>query len=135
LATVSEGAEAKIRGKLFLRTQQQTDGGFSPLVGVTTSNARATAAATLALIALGEAPDSRAWSRHTIQSDKSALPANTPPRALLAWQNADGGFRLQPDFAETDPLSTVQALVALAGRPQPVARVPLKVFLPIITRH
>lgn len=133
LATAQAQPGAMARGRAYLAQRQQPDGGFAASAQATVSSTMATAAALQALALLGERADGPAWTKHALDARLSALPAWTPPRALLAWQNADGGFRLQSDFAETDPLATVLAVPALAGRWQPLAHEPRQVFLPLIT--
>ncbi len=134
LGTAGGYEPARQRGRGYLLQRLQPDGGLSLDAGLDTSSTRATAAGLLALASLREWPASPAWTRHPTRFDASALPANNPYRFLLAMQNADGGFRPQPDFAETDPLATVAALAALAGRPQPVAWETLRLYLPLVGR-
>ena len=134
LAQTSGYAEARDKGLTWLRARQLPDGGFGAYREAMVTSARATAAAIQALQALGEQPDSAAWSRHIFDPVISALPTWTPPRALLRLQVADGSFRAQPDFAESDAFATVQAIPALLGKPHPVARQAQRLFLPWITR-
>ena len=134
LGTVRGYDQPRQRGRTYLLQRLQPDGGLSMAAGLYTSSTRATAAGLLALASLRESPASPAWTRHAVRLDASALPANNPLRFLLAAQNGDGGFRPQLDFPETDPLATVAALAALAGRPQPVAWETLRLYLPLFER-
>ena len=132
LGTVAGDDEARARGRAYLLQRLQPDGGLSAGPGLAVSSTRATAAALQALASLGESPADPDWTRHATRLEASALPANNPFRFLLQMQNADGGFRPQPDFPETDPLATVAALAALGGRPLPVAWETLRLYLPLL---
>lgn len=125
--------DARARALSYLRARQQPDGGFAATYGVRASSTRATAAAIQALRAVGEAADGPAWTQHALLADASPLIANTPLRAVLGWQGMNGGFPLQPGFAEADPLATAQAVAALGGRPQPAAFAVVRIFLPLVS--
>ncbi|MCW5852876.1 MAG: hypothetical protein KIT87_22585, partial [Anaerolineae bacterium] len=134
LGTVAGYDQPRQRGRTYLLLRLQPDGGLSMASGLYVSSTRATAAGLLALASLRESPASAAWTRHAVRLEASALPANNPFRFLLAMQNADGGFRPQPDFPETDPQAAVAALAALAGRPQPVTWELLHLYMPLFER-
>ena len=133
LAAVGGGDTAVAHALNYLRGRQQPDGGFAAALGVRGSSTRATAAAIQALRAAGEVADGAAWTQHALPTDASPLIANTPLRAVLGWQGMDGGFPLQPGFAEADALATAQAVAALGGRPQPVAFSLVRIFLPAVS--
>lgn len=133
LAAVGDNGDARARALSYLRARQQPDGGFAAAVGVKVSSTRATAAALQALRAASEIADGPAWTQHALPANASPLTANTPPRAILDWQGGDGGFPLQPDFVEADPLATAQAVAALGGRSQPIAFTLVRIFLPLVS--
>ena len=134
LGTAPGYDQPRQRGRTYLLLRLQPDGGLSMASGLYVSSTRATAAGLLALASLRESPANAAWTRHATRLEDSSLPANNPFRFILAMQNADGGFRPRPDFPETDPLATVAALAALAGRPQPVAWEILHLYMPLFER-
>lgn len=87
-------------GLAFLRATQLEDGGWG--FDMTASNTSSTAYAVQALLALGEDPESAAWTK---------AGGATPISYLLGQQNADGSFTgFDPGFA------TNQVVPALAGR-------------------
>ncbi len=92
-------AAARERGIAWLRSAQNSDGGFPTSAGEP-SNVNSTAYAVQGLLAAGQNPSSSAWTPAT---------AN-PVQYLLAAQRADGNF---PGFNET--LALVQVLPALTG--------------------
>ncbi|MCC6382374.1 MAG: hypothetical protein IT304_07680 [Dehalococcoidia bacterium] len=98
-AGLSKSDPALARALTYIRSSQGIDGGwgFDP----SASNVSSTAYMVQALLALGELPDSAAYTRD----------GATPSQFLLSQQNADGSFKgFDALFA------TNQALPALAGR-------------------
>lgn len=107
-------SEGIIAGKAFLQANQAAAGGwdYSPAFGG--QNPNSTALAIQALSALGEDVYSAesAWAKDGV----------TPVDALKGFISETGAF--QADFGEgpfDDFFSTVQAIIALTGRPYPAA--------------
>jgi energy-coupling factor transport system substrate-specific component len=99
------------RALAFLHASQNPDGGF-PADGGEPSNAQSTAFAVQGLLAVGAAP-----ARFT---DAGASPL-AYLRSLIA---PDGSVRYSRTSGQTPVWVTGQALLALAGRPFPLAAVP-----------
>ena len=135
LALAASDAAYTVRGRAraYLDARQLPFGGFGGMAGETAMSARATAAALQALTALGDNPRQAPWIQHAAPPLGSALPSHNPIEALLGLQDASGAFHPQQDFAEVDAFATAQALVALAGRAQPVRGQTLRVFLPLVS--
>jgi prenyltransferase beta subunit len=107
-AGASSAARARTRAIHFLRTQQNADGGFPSQPG-TDSNAQSTAFAVQGLLAAGVDPNSL---RRRGGSPLDYL------RSLIA---ADGHVRYARSADQTPVWVTAQALMALAGKPLPLA--------------
>ncbi len=120
------------RARAYLTARQLPFGGFASMAGETAVSTRATVAALQALIALREDPRQSPWIQHAGPPDGSPLPSHNPIEALLALQDASGAFHPQDGFAELDAFATAQALVALAGRAQPVRGQTMRLFLPLV---
>jgi hypothetical protein len=119
LALTSAGgltAAAQARVLAYFKAQQKSSGGFEYATGSPDSDPNSDAAVIQALLALGEDPTGPDW---TI-AGKNAL------GDLVSFQFENGGFGFfRPASSETaapDPLSTTQALVALASKSLPVTR-------------
>lgn len=98
-AGVPKTDSAVAKGLAYLKEHQGDDGGFG--YETSESNVSSTAYVIQALLALGENPESAAYTKN----------GRTPVAYLLSQQNADGSFKgFDPAFA------TNQALPALAGR-------------------
>ncbi|MFN8483230.1 MAG: prenyltransferase/squalene oxidase repeat-containing protein [Anaerolineae bacterium] len=124
------------RARAYLMMQQNPFGGFGSMDGETATATRATAAALQALVALDENPRAAPWVRHATPPDNSPLPAHNPAQALLALQDVSGAFHPQAGFPEPDASATAQALLALAGRAQPLRGQTLRLYLPLLLyRH
>ena len=104
----------KDRVLAYLKTQQKASGGFEYATGSPDSDPNSDAAVIQALLAMGEDPAGPAWT----VAGKNAV------SDLLTFQFENGGFGfLRPGSSQTaaaDPLSTTQALTALASRHLPV---------------
>ena len=110
LATVGRaGSPAAQRAVQWLRSNQNGDGGFGQMKG-RTSNAQSTAYAIQGLIAVGAG-------------------GNTVSRArsfLVARQRGDGSVAYSASSTQTPVWVTAQALMALQGKPLPIATAPRK---------
>jgi hypothetical protein len=104
----------KDRVLAYLKTQQKSGGGFEYASGSADSDPNSDAAVIQVLLAMGEDPAGPAWT----VDGKNAL------ADLLTFQFDNGGFGFaRPSSSQTaapDPLSTTQALVALASKYLPV---------------
>jgi hypothetical protein len=114
LASQRQADEARAKAVTYLQTQQNADGGF-PYSQTSqfgnASDANSTAAAIQGLIAAGQRPDEKAWSKG----------GKTPYTALAALQNSSGALRYQTALADDNVLATIQAVPALLGKTLPVA--------------
>jgi energy-coupling factor transport system substrate-specific component len=102
-------AAAIARALAFIRSQQNSDGGFPSQAGAS-SNAQSTAFAVQGLIAAGVDPAT--LHRHG---------APSPPRYLASLIAPDGHVRYAAGSDVTPVWVTAQALLALAGKPLPLA--------------
>jgi hypothetical protein len=110
------------KGLAYLKSQQNTDGGFpyakdSPFGS--DSDANSTALVVQAIVASGERPVD--WR----QSGGDAI------SALLAFQNASGAFRYQNALADDNDLATAQAIPALLLQAFPIKRLPVTTPQPV----
>lgn len=114
----------------YLKSAQNDDGGFpydpnSPWG--TDSDANSTAYVIQAILAANQDPTLAAWQKN----------GNDPYKFLLARQLADGSFEWQSGTG-SNQLATVQAIVALLGRPFPLRVAALNAcpvqFLPFVAR-
>jgi len=112
LAGASGQARARDRAAAFLRVSQDRDGGFAAGAGEG-SNAQSTAWAIQGLDAVGVDP--AGLHRHGAASPLTYL------RGLIA---ADGSVRYSGGLAQTPVWVTGEALMALEGKPLPLAPVP-----------
>ncbi len=116
--TSANGLTAVLKERVlaYFHLQQKASGGFEYATGSPDSDPNSDAAVIQALLALGEDPTSTAW---TIGSKNSVSD-------LLTFQFENGGLGFsRPGSSATaapDPLSTTQALVALASKNLPVKR-------------
>jgi hypothetical protein len=106
----------KERALAYFRLQQKPSGGFEYATGSPDSDPNSDAAVIQALLALGEDPTGAAWT----------LAGKNAVSDLLTFQFDNGGLGfsrpLSTQSAAPDPLSTTQALVALASKYLPVTR-------------
>jgi hypothetical protein len=106
----------KDRVLTYFKLQQKASGGFEYATGSPDSDPNSDAAVIQALLALGEDPAGAAWT----VAGKNAV------SDLLTFQFENGGLGFsRPGSSQTaapDPLSTTQALVALASKYLPVTR-------------
>jgi energy-coupling factor transport system substrate-specific component len=100
------------RAVAFLRRAQNPDGGYAQQVGGA-SNAQSTAWAAQGLIAAGQ--DVRAVTRGGSRSPLAYIESLVAP---------DGSVRYSRTSAQTPVWVTAQALIALAGKPFPIAPAP-----------
>ncbi|HEU5102942.1 MAG TPA: prenyltransferase/squalene oxidase repeat-containing protein [Roseiflexaceae bacterium] len=113
----------------FLRTHENSDGGFHPDFDTATSPS-STGLALQGLAAYHELPRGLSWT-NVITGGASALTLHNPVDALLGMQTLDGGF---PGFGgPNDPAATYQALPGLLGRAFPASIRTLR-YLPL-ARH
>jgi hypothetical protein len=109
-------AVVKDRALSYLKTQQKPNGGFEYAAGSPDSDPNSDAAVTQALLAMGEDPVGAGWT----------VASKNPVSDLLTFQFENGGFGFsRPASSQTaapDPLSTTQALTALASKYLPVKR-------------
>jgi energy-coupling factor transport system substrate-specific component len=103
---------AVARAVAFLRRAQNPDGGYAQQVGGA-SNAQSTAWAAQGLIAAGQ--DVRAVTRGGSRSPLAYIESLVAP---------DGSVRYSRTSAQTPVWVTAQALIALAGKPFPIAPAP-----------
>jgi energy-coupling factor transport system substrate-specific component len=108
------GGHAAARAVAFLRHQQARDGGFPSQPGGD-PNAQSTAWAVQGLLAAGVDPGSL---------HRGGAPS--PLQFLAALTAADGHIRYAHDTDQTPVWVTAQALMALDGKPLPLAPVALK---------
>jgi prenyltransferase beta subunit len=100
-----------VSGVNYLKSQQSATGGFPlALASGPDSNARSTACGIQALVAAGEDPVDQRW----------AVGGGNPVQDLLGFQDPGGAFELQLGGGE-DLLGTARSIVALTGRPLPLA--------------
>jgi hypothetical protein len=104
----SDPVYAKARS--YLVSAQNKDGGFGPGVGQPTA-ALPTGAALAAIAALAEDPTASPWR---------LSPTADPISALLALQDASGGFRPDAATAAPDAITTARALLGLSGHALPL---------------
>jgi prenyltransferase beta subunit len=110
LATVGRGrGPAAQRAAEWLRDNQNDDGGFGPVKGHN-SNAQSTAYAIQGLIAAGSGGDAGSRAR----------------AYLVRLQRRDGSVAYSSTSSQTPVWVTAQALMALEGKPLPLAAVPRK---------
>ena len=96
----------------FLQSQQNEDGGFpaiKPSDWGTDTNANSTASVILGLLAVGEDPRGKSWSKS----------GGNPVQAVLRLQAVDGQIEFQPGVG-SPLMSTVQAIPALLGKSLPL---------------
>ena len=109
-------AAVKERALGYFKLQQKPSGGFEYATGSPDSDPNSDAAVIQALLAMGEDPTSPAWT----VTGKNAV------ADLLTFQFENGGLGYaRPGSSQTaapDPLSTSQALIALASKRLPVTR-------------
>jgi len=109
-ALVAGGTDVKHRtltdARAYLKSAQRPDGGFSSSRNGGYTYSESTAWAIQAILALGENPQSSAWS----------IRGNTPHSALAQLQTASGAFSHRKDTLALPILSTTQSLVAANGR-------------------
>ena len=98
------------RARAFLLTAQNRDGGFSPVVGGT-STALTTAWAALAVRALGERPSRAPWDRR-----------GGPMRFLTGLQLPDGGVRNAASSRVPSVWATSELALAFSGKYLPFTR-------------
>ncbi len=98
------------RARAFLLTAQNRDGGFSPVVGGT-STALTTAWAAMAVRALGERPSKAPWNR-----------GGGPMRFLARLQMPDGGVRNAASSQEASVWATSELALAFSGKFLPYTR-------------
>jgi hypothetical protein len=114
----ANGMTEVVRGRVlaYLKTQQKASGGFEYAAGSPDSDPNSDGAVIQALLAMEEDPAGTAWS----VAGKNAI------GDLLTFQFENGGFGFaRPGSSQTaapDPLSTTQALTALASKYLPVKR-------------
>lgn len=117
LAGLRQADGARAKAIAYLKGQQNDDGGF-PYSQTSQfgndSDANSTAAAIQAIVAAGQDPAGRAWSKGR----------NTPYTALVGLQNASGALRFQAGQPDDNAVATYQAVPALFGRALPVATAP-----------
>lgn len=97
------------RARAWLLAARRPDGGFAGLASGR-STAIGTAWAALAVWAMGESPRARPWARG----------GRSPLRLIQDRQRADGGVADTPG-ARSSTFATALAVLALRGRPLPVA--------------
>ncbi len=97
-----------VSGLNYVKTRQNSDGGFNPGWTSDTSGA-STAAAVRAMLAVGQSPLSVTWT----------ISGNTPISYLVGAQQADGSFLYGGSPNEVE---TRQVAVAMLGRPFPLGR-------------
>jgi hypothetical protein len=106
-----QAAAVKAKALAYLRSQQNSDGGF-PYAQASSfghdSDANSTAYVIQALIALGESPA-------TLTNGGKG-----PLAALIALQNPSGALRYQQAQPDDNGLATYQAITALLGRALPL---------------
>ena len=109
-ALVAGGTDVKHRtltdARAYLKSAQRPDGGFSSSRNGGYTYSESTAWAIQAILALGENPQSSAWS----------IRGNTPHSALAQLQTASGAFSHRKGTLALPILSTTQSLVAANGR-------------------
>jgi squalene-hopene cyclase-like protein len=110
LTAADAGQRATRRGVAYLRRDQNPDGGW-PLGGSGPSNSQSTAWAIQGLIAAGASP-------RTSTGRRSGLDY------LAARRASDGHYRYSATSDQTPVWVTGQALMAVAGKPLPLAAVP-----------
>jgi Prenyltransferase and squalene oxidase repeat len=98
------------RARAFLLSVQNRDGGYSPVVGGT-STALTTAWVGLGIRALGERPSRAPWDR-----------GGGPMSFLVRLQRADGGVRNVASSPEPSIWATSQLALAFSGKVLPVSR-------------
>lgn len=98
------------RARTFLVAAQNPSGGFGQYTGWST-NANSTGLVLSALAALGESARASPWDRGE---------GKDPLSALLALQDASGGFRWRADDERPNDYATVQAVPGAAGRAYPL---------------
>jgi prenyltransferase beta subunit len=110
LATVGRGrGRAGQRAADWLRRNQNDDGGFGPVKG-RDSNAQSTSYAVQGLLAVGGSGDAVSRAR----------------AYLVRLQRRDGSVAYSSTSSQTPVWVTAQALMALEGKPLPLAAVPRK---------
>jgi energy-coupling factor transport system substrate-specific component len=110
LATIGRGRGAvALRAVAWLRANQNGDGGFGQFGG-RPSNAQSTSYALLGLAA----------------ASPGGGPAARARGYLVSLQRRDGSIAYSPSSAQTPVWVTAQALMALKGKPLPLAAVPRK---------
>jgi len=110
LATVGRGrGRAGQRAADWLRRNQNDDGGFGPVKG-RDSNAQSTSYAVQGLLAVGAGGDAVSRAR----------------AYLVRLQRRDGSVAYSSTSSQTPVWVTAQALMALEGKPLPLAAVPRK---------
>lgn len=116
LASANGMTAAKADALSYFKLHQKPSGGFEYAAGSPDSDPNSDAAVIQALLAMGEDPAATAWT----VAGKNAV------TDLLAFQFENGGLGfIRPGSSQTaapDPLSTTQALVALASKYLPVTR-------------
>jgi hypothetical protein len=102
---------------LYLAARQRSDGGFASSAGGTHSNAEATAAAILGLIAAGELPaDGSTPGKWTKPGGA------TPYRFLRRLQLSSGVFQYRAGVTANPLLTTAEAVIALSHKAFPFNR-------------
>jgi hypothetical protein len=113
LAGLRQADGARAKAIAYLKTQQNDDGGFpysqTAQFG-NDSDANSTAASIQAIIAAGQDPGARAWTKGR----------NTPYTALVGLQNSSGALRFQAGQPDDNGVATYQAVPALFGRDLPL---------------
>jgi energy-coupling factor transport system substrate-specific component len=108
------------RAVAFLRRQQNADGGFPSEPGAV-SNSQSTAFAVQGLLAAGVGLGS--------------LPHGSPLRYLRGLTGPDGDVRYARGSEQTPVWVTAEALLALSGKPLPLAAAPLALRVSAHRRH
>ncbi len=113
LAGLRQADGARAKAIAYLKGQQNDDGGFpysqTAQFG-NDSDANSTAASIQAIIAAGQDPGARAWTKGR----------NTPYTALVGLQNSSGALRFQAAQPDDNGVATYQAVPALFGRALPL---------------
>ncbi|MFA5867517.1 MAG: prenyltransferase/squalene oxidase repeat-containing protein [Actinomycetota bacterium] len=116
-AGVDQSDPSVKKAVVYLKTQQNTDGGFpviTPSSYGSESDASSTSWVLQGLVAAGEDIESKTWLRAAI----------TPMGFLMSMQNANGAFAYQKAIPEDSLLCTAQAIPALMLKPFPIKTTP-----------
>ena len=103
---IAVGANVVRDARAYLQDAQRSDGGFSAAKNGSYTYAESTAWGVQAILALGENPESSAWTKG----------GRSPRDVLRRLQTANGAFRHKKGVVATPMLTTPEAILALAGK-------------------